>query len=75
MPLYDYQCERCQSIFEVRASFQEKELGLEPVCPKCQSTETRQVLNAAMLLHGVSKNQTNFPPISCNSSAGQGCCG
>jgi len=33
MPLYDYQCKKCQTIFEVRATFKEKEEGLEPECP------------------------------------------
>jgi putative FmdB family regulatory protein len=29
MPLYDYQCQRCQTVFEVRATFKEKEVGLD----------------------------------------------
>ena len=30
MSLYDYQCNKCQAVFEVRAKFKEKEVGLEP---------------------------------------------
>ncbi len=50
MPLYDYQCHHCQIIFEVRASFKEKEAGLHPECPQCHSQETHQVLTAGLLL-------------------------
>ncbi|RPJ18717.1 MAG: zinc ribbon domain-containing protein, partial [Chloroflexi bacterium] len=41
MPLYDYQCQNCQAVFEVRATFKEKEQGLKPKCPQCQSKKTR----------------------------------
>lgn len=42
MPLYDYQCKKCQSAFEVRATFKEKEAGLEPECRNV-SMEVRHV--------------------------------
>ncbi len=35
MPLYDFQCEDCDEIFEVRASIREKAARLKPECPKC----------------------------------------
>ena len=37
MPLYEYQCQACEEVFEVRASIKEKEAGLVLVCPKCGS--------------------------------------
>lgn len=72
MPLYNYQCLQCQKIFEVRASFKEKDAGLEPECPDCQSMDTRQVLTTGMLLqlHG----ERVRGPI-CGPNSGSGCCG
>jgi len=51
MPLYQYQCVRCQTLFEVSASLQEKEAGIQPACPSCQSIETHQVLDDGTVLH------------------------
>ena len=39
MPLYEYQCQACEEVFEVRASIREKEAGLVLVCPKCGGQE------------------------------------
>ena len=44
MPVYDYQCKHCKTVFEVHATFKEKEAGLEPECPQCHSMKTRQLL-------------------------------
>jgi putative FmdB family regulatory protein len=74
MPLYDYQCQNCQSFFEVRASFKEKEAGLQPECPQCHSQETRQVLTAGLLLHG-SGNSAAYKMPACGPNSGPGCCG
>ena len=73
MPLYDYQCHHCQVIFEVRASFKEKEAGLQPQCPQCHSQETHQVLTAGLLLHGVGGGVSAKLPV-CGPDAGPGCC-
>jgi putative FmdB family regulatory protein len=72
MPLYDFQCNYCQTVFEVRASIKEKETGLEPECPNCDSQDVRQVLTAGLLLHG-SGAAISFP--ACGPNAGAGCCG
>jgi putative FmdB family regulatory protein len=71
MPLYDYQCKDCGEAFEVRAAIKEKEAGLELVCPKCGSHEARQMLTAALMLHG----RKEFSPPTCGPNAGPGCCG
>lgn len=53
MPVYDYQCQNCNTVFEVRATFKEKEQGLKPKCPQCQSKKTRQVLTSGLfVMHG-----------------------
>jgi putative FmdB family regulatory protein len=46
MPLYDFQCEYCDEVFEVRASIRDKEAGLKLECPKCHRQKTRQVITA-----------------------------
>jgi putative FmdB family regulatory protein len=76
MPLYDYQCDHCQTTFEVRASFGEKELGLKPICPNCQNTETRQVLTVGLFVRsGSSSDSASQSSSCCSPNAGPGCCG
>ncbi len=72
MPLYVYQCEECQTVFEVRASFKEKEAGLEPECPQCKSQQTRQVITAGLVIR--SSDGTSLALPSCGPDAGPGCC-
>jgi putative FmdB family regulatory protein len=75
MPVYDYQCNNCKFSFEIRATIQEKEAGLHPVCPKCQSPETRQVLSAGIFIFGGNKNNSSNPSSCCGPNSGSGCCG
>lgn len=74
MPLYEYQCQDCQAVFEVRATFKEKEEGLKPECPQCQSKQTRQLLTSGLLLHVVSDN-TPQGGCACGTGGRSGCCG
>ncbi len=74
MPLYDYQCQDCQRIFEVRATFKEKEAGLQPECPYCQSKQTRQLLTLGLFLRTSAAGDSIDLP-ACGPSAGPGCCG
>lgn len=74
MPLYDYRCQDCQAVFEVRATFKEKEEGLKPECPQCQSKRTRQLLTSGMLLRVVSDSAPQGE-CACGSGGGSGCCG
>lgn len=75
MPLYDYRCEKCQTVFEVRASFQEKEAGLEPECPQCHSQDTQQLLTAGLFLRAGDGEMSQVGPSCCGPNAGPGCCG
>jgi putative FmdB family regulatory protein len=72
MPFYDFRCAQCGSIFEIRASFKEKEAGLEPECPECHSHETRQEISSALVLRGSDGGAFSMP--ACGPSAGPGCC-
>lgn len=75
MPIYDYQCHQCQTMFEIRASFKEKDHGLKPVCPNCQSTEPHQILTAGLFLHQGSIKGASNPSAYCGPNSGSGCCG
>lgn len=71
MPLYDYQCQSCGEVFEVRATIKEKEAGLTLVCPKCGSQEARQQLAVVRMLHSTKEA---LQPV-CGPNCGPGCCG
>jgi len=72
MPLYAFQCEDCDEIFEVRASIREKEAGLKPECPKCHRQKTRQVITAGLVIRSGDDASLSFP--ACGPNAGPGCC-
>lgn len=72
MPLYDYMCEQCQAVFEIRATIQEKEIGLEPECPVCHGKQVHSVITAGLILKG---SGSGFSDPGCGPSCGPGCCG
>ena len=71
MPIYEFRCEDCDEVFEVRASIKEKEAGLELKCPKCESENARQLLSHVMVLHG--SDGVSLTP-GCGPDRGPGCC-
>ena len=75
MPLYVYQCDQCQTTFDVRATFKEKDLGLEPTCPNCQGMVTHQILTTGLFIQGGSGESFSTSPPFCGPGAGPGCCG
>jgi putative FmdB family regulatory protein len=74
MPLYDYQCDHCLTTFEVRAFYKEKEHGLKPACPNCQSVETHQLLTAGLYVRSASSDGSSLSPSFCGPNSGSGCC-
>lgn len=72
MPVYVFQCQDCQEVFEVRASFKEKEAGLEPLCPQCESHQTQQMITAGLFIRGSNGASLSLP--ACGPTAGPGCC-
>ncbi len=72
MPFYDYRCRECGQVFEVRATFKEKDEGLRPICPSCESKETEQVVSAPMVVRA--GDGASAVPLGCGPSAGPGCC-
>ncbi len=74
MPIYAYQCDHCQVSFEVRASFREKEQGLTPACPACQSLDTHQVLTVGRFVRS-GGDRAALASSGCGPDSGPGCCG
>jgi putative FmdB family regulatory protein len=69
--MYAFRCRDCDTTFDVRATFAEKEAGLEPECPACGSRDVKQIMTAGLLI----QTGTGQPARSgCAPTAGPGCC-
>jgi len=66
VPLYEFECRDCGHQFEVFASFSQKEKGLKPSCPKCESQNASQVFSSV----GFFAKSGRVP----FNSGGSGCC-
>ncbi len=73
MPFYGFECDDCGCIFDIRASIQEKEAGLNPECPQCGSPKTRQVITAGTVVRG--EGGAGSSGSCCGPNSGRGCCG
>lgn len=73
MPTYDYQCQKCGQLFEVFATFKQKEAGLQPECPECHSKETQQTFRSLMFIRANGDSVLPMPP-ACGPNMGPGCC-
>ncbi len=74
MPTYDYQCRDCEHVFEIRATFKQKEAGLQPECPECHSTVTQQAFRSVMFVRSGNGGEAMPMPLACGPNAGPGCC-
>jgi len=74
MPTYDYECQECGCVFEVFATFKQKEAGLQPECPECHSERSRQAFRSMMFIRSGDSEDANPMPMGCDPSAGPGCC-
>lgn len=72
MASYDYRCRNCGNVFTVRATFKEKEAGLDPVCPVCHVRDAKQVIGAPMLAGAGANNKSISLPIQSGSCCGSG---
>jgi putative FmdB family regulatory protein len=70
MPTYEYKCKECGYYFDVKATVEQKEKGLDLTCEQCGSKELEQVFGGFAILDGQSVNVKS--PVSQN---GGGCCG
>ncbi len=73
MPIYSFECQECLTEFEVRATIHEKEEGLHPRCPKCQSDQVQYLIGAALVLHSGSQDRP-VGSCGCGSSSFGSCC-
>lgn len=54
MATYNYKCSKCENIFDLAATLQEKEAGGEKfVCPKCGSKEIKQQYHAVNFIKNI----------------------
>jgi putative FmdB family regulatory protein len=74
MPTYEFMCENCSESFDVRATIQEKENGLQPHCPICGNQENRQIISGGLLIR-TGGGGSSFNPPDCAPNAGPRCCG
>ena len=49
MPIYEYECEACHSLFERRQRFDEEPTA---VCPKCQGKARRVIHSVPIIFKG-----------------------
>ena len=49
MPIYEYECEACHSLFERRQRFDEEPVA---VCPKCQGKARRVIHSVPIIFKG-----------------------
>ena len=78
MPLYDFRCKQCGHPFTVRASFKEKDAGLQPECPMCHAVKTQPVLTAGIFIGqaaGGSSESLPLPMSGPTCGCGSGGCG
>ncbi|KXK19214.1 MAG: Zinc ribbon domain protein [Chloroflexi bacterium OLB15] len=53
MPLYDYRCQKCETVFEARHAFSES----APPCPACGSANVQRLITSAPAqMKGMSAN-------------------
>lgn len=52
MPVYEFCCEDCSKKFDVIATLEEKEAGLQPVCPHCGGMRVRQIFGRFTVVGG-----------------------
>jgi putative FmdB family regulatory protein len=71
--IYEYRCDYCAKVFEVRASMAEKERGLRLKCPRCGTPSATQVFSAVNVI--TRSGRGDAPPPFCAPGSGPGCCG
>jgi putative FmdB family regulatory protein len=47
MPTYEFQCEQCKKTFTEKQTFAEHDEHKKVKCPKCRSTNVRQIISPA----------------------------
>lgn len=74
MPTYDYLCQKCETPFEVRASFDEYSEKQTPKCPQCGSASVIRIFSPGYVWIGRGRRRNQVVG-GCWPGAGTGCCG
>jgi putative FmdB family regulatory protein len=69
VPLYEYRCNDCRSVFEVLRPMAQRELVA--VCPRCESCASMPLISRVAARAGAGEVMEAGPA----PSAGGGCCG
>ena len=60
MPVYEFRCNDCSSKFDIVASIEAHDRGLETVCPKCGSRGASQVFGRFTVLSSSKTEDDDF---------------
>ncbi len=66
MPIYEYRCQDCGTIFEKMARFSDSEKN--PECPDCESDNTQKLVSSFAANSGFNFSPSTSTSNSCNSS-------
>lgn len=74
MPTYEFKCDDCGERFDIRASFSEKEKGLNHECPRCGNEDTERVFGGLVFFIKSGAVASTCPaeggcPLGCSSCA------
>ncbi len=83
MPVYEYECNECQNVFEIQQKISEDPIKMCPECngavKKLMSMSSFQLKGGGWYADGYASKKTNSngksPAPSCAASAGGGCAG
>ncbi|QTA78204.1 Zinc ribbon domain-containing protein [Desulfonema limicola] len=70
MPIYEYQCKKCNSRFERLVLGFDESL---PECPECRSSDVNKLMSAGCVRpHGIPTGSGGYapPPASCSRGGG-----
>jgi putative FmdB family regulatory protein len=70
MPMYEYRCNDCRSVFEVLRPMAQRELAA--VCPTCESRASMPLISRVALHAGGAASESRQ---SAALESGGGCCG
>lgn len=71
MPVYDYRCNDCGTLYDVYHKL--KEVTEDVLCPHCGSAKHKKLISASSVAVGGKSGSSSFSEPSCES--GGGCCG
>jgi putative FmdB family regulatory protein len=71
MPIYEYKCSACNTVFEELVS---RDPGTPLPCPKCASKKTEKQMSACGSIISSGSGPANCPSAGGCAAAGSSCC-